>query len=374
MASIYIPLDLQINTLLRLPVKSLLRFRCVSKLWSSIITSQYFQNRHFNIITSSSAAPRLLIAFQDFRSGNLLLVSSPNPNVSSSCCVPYKDLNILKIDGSKFYGSVRGLVCFRSRLSVGICNPSTRQLHIYPQIKFEKDPCTDPWVMYFFGYDPVEDQYKVLAIHHLRWRFEHKVLVVGGGWRDAPYPTCPHVVQTLGLYMNGTLYYGASRMDIKSPNNNSIIVSFDVRFETFNIINVPAGYEKMWNCSSEADKTLINYRGKIGVVEHPRDGSFRMWVVEDAEKENWSMTTFHLPQSAAGLDFEVMETVYNGEICLLPKELPDPFCLFYYNLKTNSMRSVAIKGLPISQTKPFRSIFAIVSDHYESFMSLETSS
>ncbi|CAH8267702.1 unnamed protein product [Arabidopsis lyrata] len=312
MASIDIPLDLQINTLLRLPVKPLLRFRCASKLWSSIITSQYFQNRHFIIITSSSAAPRLLIAFQDFRSGNLLLVSSPNPNVSSSCCVPYKDLNILKIDGSKFY-----------------------------------------------------DQYKVLAIHHLRWRFEHKVLVVGGGWRDAPYPTCPHVVRTLGLYMNGTLYYGASRMEIKSPNNNSIIVSFDVRFETFNIINVPAGYEKMWNCSSEADKTLINYRGKIGVVEHPRDGSFRMWVVEDAEKENWSMTTFHLPQSAAGLDFEVMETVYNGEICLLPKELPDPFCPFYYNLKTNSMRSVAIKGLPISQTKPFRTIFAI-------FMSLET--
>ncbi|EFH52071.1 hypothetical protein ARALYDRAFT_905900 [Arabidopsis lyrata subsp. lyrata] len=324
MASIDIPLDLQINTLLRLPVKPLLRFRCASKLWSSIITSQYFQNRHFIIITSSSAAPRLLIAFQDFRSGNLL-----------------------------------------SRLSVGICNPSTRQLHIYPQIKFEKDPCTDPWIMYFFGYDPVEDQYKVLAIHHLRWRFEHKVLVVGGGWRDAPYPTCPHVVRTLGLYMNGTLYYGASRMEIKSPNNNSIIVSFDVRFETFNIINVPAGYEKMWNCSSEADKTLINYRGKIGVVEHPRDGSFRMWVVEDAEKENWSMTTFHLPQSAAGLDFEVMETVYNGEICLLPKELPDPFCPFYYNLKTNSMRSVAIKGLPISQTKPFRTIFAI-------FMSLET--
>ncbi|CAL9247369.1 unnamed protein product [Arabidopsis halleri] len=333
MASIYIPLDLQINTLLRLPVKSLLRFRCVSKLWSSIITSQDFQNRHFNIITSSSASLRLLIAFKDFRNENLL-----------------------------------------SRLSVGICNPSTRQVHIYPQIKFEKSPNTDPWIVYFLGYDPVEDQYKVLAIDHLRWRFEHKVLVVGGGWRDAPCATCPHVVRTLGLYMNGTVYYGASRMDIMSPNNDSIIVSFDVRFETFNIINVPAAYEKMWKCSSEADKTLINYRGKIGVVEYPREGSFRMWVVEDPEKEDWSMTTFHLPQSAAGLDFEVMKTVYNGEICLLPKGLPDPFCLFYYNLKTKSMRSVTIKGLPISETTPFRNIYAIVSDHYESFMSLETSS
>jgi len=50
---IYIPIDLQINILLRLPVKSLLRFRCVSKLWCSIITSQDFGNRHFTITSSS---------------------------------------------------------------------------------------------------------------------------------------------------------------------------------------------------------------------------------------------------------------------------------------------------------------------------------
>lgn len=40
------------------------------------------------------------------------------------------------------------------------------------------------------------------------------------------------------------------------------------------------------------DKTLISYRGRIGVVENPREGSFRLWVLEDAEKEVWSMNTF----------------------------------------------------------------------------------
>ena len=107
------------------------------------------------------------------------------------------------------------------------------------------------------------------------------------------------------------------------------------------------------------DKTLINYNGKIGVVEKPQHGRFRMWVVEDAEKEEWSMNTFYLPQSASGLDFKVMNTFYTGEICLVPKVLltsivDDHFCLFYYNLERKSMRSVTIEGLPIPELKRLR--------------------
>ncbi|EFH52086.1 F-box family protein [Arabidopsis lyrata subsp. lyrata] len=347
---IYIPLDLQINILLRLHVKSLLRFQCVSKLWYSIITSHDFGNRHFDI-TSSSAAPRLLIAFQDFDRNELMLVSSPNPNTSSSspssCCVPYKDLRLLNINGRKVYNAVRGLICFESRLKVGICNPSTRELHIFPRVKLKRDPDTFPCIMYFLGYDPIGDKYKVLAIDNLPWRLEYKIVDKG------------------------------------SPNN-SIIVSFDVRSETYKISNVPSKLlqiddsDNFWTANCNwfiGDKTLINYSGKIGVVEKPRHGIFRMWVVEDAEKEEWSMNTFYLPQSAAGLDFKVMDTFYTGEICLVTEKISDPFCLFYYNLKTNSMRSVAIKGLPISEFKQglqFHSLSVTVSDHYESLVSLET--
>ncbi|CAH8267744.1 unnamed protein product [Arabidopsis lyrata] len=385
---IYIPLDLQINILLRLHVKSLLRFQCVSKLWYSIITSHDFGNRHFDI-TSSSAAPRLLIAFQDFDRNELMLVSSPNPNTSSSspssCCVPYKDLRLLNINGRKVYNAVRGLICFESRLKVGICNPSTRELHIFPRVKLKRDPDTFPCIMYFLGYDPIGDKYKVLAIDNLPWRLEYKIVVLGEeeAWREAPCVACPHLANTLGVHMNGSLYYGASRKDKGSPNN-SIIVSFDVRSETYKISNVPSKLlqiddsDNFWTANCNwfiGDKTLINYSGKIGVVEKPRHGIFRMWVVEDAEKEEWSMNTFYLPQSAAGLDFKVMDTFYTGEICLVTEKISDPFCLFYYNLKTNSMRSVAIKGLPISEFKQglqFHSLSVTVSDHYESLVSLET--
>ncbi|KAL1220221.1 putative F-box protein [Cardamine amara subsp. amara] len=235
---------------------------------------------------------------------------------------------------------------------------------------------------YFFGYDPVKGEYKVLAIDNIPARSEHKVVVLGGeeeAWTSASWRACPHFAYTMGLCMNGNLYYGASRMDIDPPNN-SIIVSFNLTLETFNIIKVPTNvlplaYDNMWAAKPYrlTDKILINYRGKIGVVETPREGSFRVWVVEDAKKEVWSMNTYHLPQSAAGLDFKVMETFYNGEICLVSKRLYGPFCLFYYNLKTKCMRSDIIEGRQISELKRVdRGISVTVSDHYENFMFLDT--
>jgi len=40
----YIPIDLTREILMRLPAKSIVRFRCVSKLWLSITTQQNFIN------------------------------------------------------------------------------------------------------------------------------------------------------------------------------------------------------------------------------------------------------------------------------------------------------------------------------------------
>lgn len=186
-------------------------------------------------------------------------------------------------------------------------------------------------------------------------------------------------------HIETNLERGSPRDSIIPKKTKSIIGRFDVRLETFTIIKVPSrlvptGYHSMWLAepreSSLTDKTLINYRGRIGVVENPREGSFRLWVLEDAEKEVWSMNTFALPESAAGLDFKVMETFSTGEVCLVPKELSDPFCIFYYNLEEKSMRSVTIEGLPMSelkkaQTRSFSNSFSVsVSDHYENSMSV----
>ncbi|KAJ4869641.1 hypothetical protein Rs2_36934 [Raphanus sativus] len=55
----HIPLDLTLEILSRLPAKSIVRYQCVSKLWSSLITLPSLINSFES--RSSSQPPRLLI-------------------------------------------------------------------------------------------------------------------------------------------------------------------------------------------------------------------------------------------------------------------------------------------------------------------------
>ncbi|KAG2258205.1 hypothetical protein Bca52824_077499 [Brassica carinata] len=55
-----ISFDLVIEILTRLPATSLMRFKCVSKLWSCLICSRYFSNLYLTVASSPSSPPRPL--------------------------------------------------------------------------------------------------------------------------------------------------------------------------------------------------------------------------------------------------------------------------------------------------------------------------
>ncbi|VVA93158.1 unnamed protein product [Arabis nemorensis] len=56
------PIDLILEILSRLPAKSTGRFRCVSKLWSSMLHRPYFTEL---FMTRSVSRPRLLFALEE---------------------------------------------------------------------------------------------------------------------------------------------------------------------------------------------------------------------------------------------------------------------------------------------------------------------
>ncbi|CAA0395993.1 unnamed protein product [Arabidopsis thaliana] len=227
-----IPLDMIPDILLRLPAKSAVRFRIVSKLWLSITTRPYFI-RSFAFPSSTRLCLMACVKARDMR----LFISLHQHDDGSYAHVDRCEIKSPKHD---YYNpsseSVNGLVCFGDFYNIVVWNPSMRQHVTLPE------PKPHSTVRYFIrsclGYDPVEDKYKVLSISGYH-NGNHDPLVFTLGpqesWRviqnsplDIPLPTGGSRV---GTCINGHVYYEAQiRFKVDDIFNfENILMSFDVR-------------------------------------------------------------------------------------------------------------------------------------------------
>ncbi|RHN79368.1 putative F-box domain-containing protein [Medicago truncatula] len=170
-----LPLDVVAEILCRLPVKCLLRFRCVCKLWNSLISiDRSFANKHLrvstkrhHVVTSSlNYPPKLTVMSYPLDSFQL------NSSFTSDATFSF-DHSFLYQLNTTFYsrilvGSCDGLPCFAigEHITV-IWNPSTRKLKKLPSSKIpqKKDAIgNNSFTNYAFGYDPFIDNYKIVSV------------------------------------------------------------------------------------------------------------------------------------------------------------------------------------------------------------------
>ncbi|KAL9365871.1 hypothetical protein Peur_043744 [Populus x canadensis] len=153
-----IPEDVVMSILLKLPIKSILRFRCVSKSCNSLITSPYFIKKHF-----AKAKQLILRAGKPVASVSLHL-----DNDSLDRCL---QLDFCQPNAFKVNGSCNGVVCLSgihpkldASGSVILWNPSIRKtLHLPPPRSYARIATT----LLGIGYDPRTDDYKVARIVRL---------------------------------------------------------------------------------------------------------------------------------------------------------------------------------------------------------------
>ncbi|XP_056854950.1 putative F-box protein At5g42430, partial [Raphanus sativus] len=258
-----IPIDLITEILSKLPAKSIARFSCVSKPWSSMLASPYFKELFF---TRSLARPRILFSVK--RDGNDLCFFSSsqpsNPYEKSSSLVVTADSH-MKLPKDRLTSYCRhalGLVYFCGPKEIVICNPSTGQLALLPKVGMLS-------VRNYLGFDPVDKQFKVLSINFDK---PDRVLTLGGtggnSWREL-YCPLKHF-STRGLHeeicINGVLYFFATQ------NNglSHLIVCFHVRSEEFKFIykDFLEREKRTYTdfISHRGNTKLINYKGKLGVI------------------------------------------------------------------------------------------------------------
>ncbi|KAK2971276.1 hypothetical protein RJ640_021769 [Escallonia rubra] len=242
-----IPPEIIFKVLREQCVKSLLRFRCVSKLWRSTIDDPVFIDSHRTRSHTRQGGTSLLLRPQH---SNRLYLRDPEGGPR------FQRVTLPFSPGSARLQSVNGLICFGNY----ICNPSTRKIILLPPAEFVIKAITagtkrtEIWVdeSYFLGFDPSRNAYKALLIIDIRNQQMHvtdhslqgKVFCLGtsssDSWRDIDFDkgllhqlnVNPGVLfHNVSCSVNGVIYWSFGRL----------IIAFEVGNEKFRIIPFPDG-------------------------------------------------------------------------------------------------------------------------------------
>ncbi|XP_059650283.1 putative F-box protein At5g52610 [Cornus florida] len=286
-----VPDELFLDILLRLPVKSLFRFRSVCKRWSTIIDSPSFVDLHLSQSQTRPCEPQILVSFSLPDSKHYFYSSSLEggqavrlmwlPGNCRSPCYVSESLN--------------GLVCFYHDSLVCVINPSTQKFRALPASNFKRFECE----FYYFGFDPSKNEYKVLHIMCMRplyclslFDMQCEVFTIKVGseepkewsWRKiAHVPPYPYTFRGQGVCVNGAIHWICR----KAPRE--VLVVFDVASEKFRSLPLPGGVSPEYN--------LRQIGGRLALLnDSDCDGSdIEIWVLEDCHNM-WVQKTLVAPQ------------------------------------------------------------------------------
>ncbi|KAK1367155.1 putative F-box domain-containing protein [Heracleum sosnowskyi] len=158
-ATIYFAEDLIAQILDRLPVKSLLRFRCVSKPWCSLIDSPHFVKAHLRRSIECNTSTGLIIrGALDWYADSL----------DDTTAIEFDETLRTLLRGTCLVGSCNGLIClYKPKTDIFLWNLATRRYRKLPTAPTDfLRPFDIRPFLYGFGYDAVNDDYKVLSIYN----------------------------------------------------------------------------------------------------------------------------------------------------------------------------------------------------------------
>ncbi|PNX83949.1 F-box/kelch-repeat protein [Trifolium pratense] len=236
----YLPSELVIQILVRLPVKSLIRFKCVSKSWLTLISDPNFANSHFQL-TAPHTRRILAISSLSHEIQSIDFESSVNHEYTSLT------LNLNSPPPFSFpleiEGSCRGFLFLRHYSKFYLWNPSTgfhRQIPESPfHSKFDVRTGCFPCV-YGFGYDQSRDDYLLVLLSsktkHDLWSYLEFFSLRDNTWKEIKGTHFPYNNANYDPGP-GTLFNGAIHW------LGNVIVVFDLMERKLSGMNLPDDLE-----------------------------------------------------------------------------------------------------------------------------------
>jgi F-box interacting protein len=338
-----LPQELIIEILSLLPVKCLVRFQYVSKSWFAlIINDSYFIKLHLKrskertlILETDEPLDYLMVNFSiDDRFGEAVKIKHPLHHLPST----------------EIVDSCNGLVCIgnddNAVCEFVIWNPLIRKHKKLPSKPKEKFVCGE---YLSFGYDRVNDDYKVLRLvkFHQRARLERVregrraysldiYSLRENSWRmvEEEWPVEePYSLSGPYSFSNGAFHWVATprTMDLKKKH-----VAFDLSTEKFRVHEFPV------NFSIKKRVHFVDLGGWLCAVF---EDLCEAWVMKEyGVSSSWTLLYWVQP---AFSNLSPLVFSHEGKK-VLTGEVMDDHCieLYWYDIKKNTRKIVEIQNMP----------------------------
>ncbi|XP_055818255.1 putative F-box protein At1g19160 [Solanum dulcamara] len=328
-----IPQDIIFNIFSTLSVKSLMRFKSVSKFCNSLISESVFVDIH------------------QYRTSKIKFIVRQRAKLYTIEAMEEQEVSPLHIDnfcGKLFYNHimcVNNLLCCSMHHveRVAICNPSTKVVRTLPCLK-EFSKIDYPEYFCSMGFDPEEKTYKVLMTINgyekhtnptRNWVF---TLAADESWREIKGITDFAVITKNVVCVGGVIYM------LSYSKHDILVIAFDVRSENFRIVT-------LWNSLNQHIDgnyyNIIKVNGKLAILNKKNlylQENMDLWIFG---KEEWEKHIIQIPQQWTSPEFErpTFCSTCDGEILFTNRFESRQFICFRYNVTEKRWRNFEIQGL-----------------------------
>ena len=320
----HLPHDIVLNILANLPVKSVLRFRCVSKTWDSSITTPNFISTHLNLNlnnnnnNNTNNLAYLINNSIPFNSNIPIFIDGYDHKFNRISQYPIPSAFLLS--NAHSVSSCNGLVCLTEfRETIYLWNPSIRKFKRLPDLS----PTKRDWLSTGFAYQANTNDYKVVMISHMpapepnhHWgELGADVYTLSSNsWRRVGISVTNFFLASPFINATSTFVTGALHWlgYISEAAFHYMILTFDVNNDKFGEIALPDGQQLLPQGLMAVPNCLMVFKGKLAFItldyrqisginnneyrdfmsSHPRNSCF-IWVMREyGVHESWSKLFF----------------------------------------------------------------------------------
>ncbi|KAL2497094.1 F-box/kelch-repeat protein [Abeliophyllum distichum] len=317
MVNFWLPEDLIVEILSRLPVKTLLRFKCVCTQWSALMSSPLFASLHLESSISNPTRHSIIVYDHCLNKAISLhpITFSPVENINLGLDHGYRFF-----PGIGYVGSINGLICEigYSLYCLFLWNPSTRLFKRLPPGRHTDTILNPSNCSFGFGWDPIANDYKVVKIVSI---FEDGKIRTWAevwssnldSWREIKVNrnfilrrvVCDVIVNGFPHW----IVYDGIELDSKL-----LVASFDTRTEVLHVVPVPELLLQLVPTTKQCAYFGMNWKGSFclaGRVSVKPKKIYQVWKMENDSvtgKEAWTKKfTFALDVEFSGFLYNINE-------------------------------------------------------------------